>query len=113
MAYIIGVDDVSKEVKDIAVGVDGVAHAVKSAYIGVDGVARKFYQRGYYEKRVYFFGYTGTLGDYYLADKIYSVKTDGSDPIEYTLETPILAFYTGTDSSLYFYIFLVMPHGKI
>ena len=102
MAYIIGVDDVSKEVKDIAVGVDGVAHAVKSAYIGVDGVARKFYQRGYYEKRVYFFGYTGTLGDYYLADKIYSVKTDGSDPIEYTLETPILAFYTGTDSSLYF-----------
>lgn len=96
MAYIIGVDDVSKKVKDIAVGVDGVAHAIKSAYIGVDGVARKFYQRGYYEKRLYFFGYTGTLDTEYLTNKIYSVKPDGSDPIEYTLDNNIYAYRTIT-----------------
>ena len=63
MAYIIGVDDVSKKIKEIVMGIDGVAHPVKSAYIGVDGIAQKFFQRGYYQKRIYFFGYTGTLGD--------------------------------------------------
>lgn len=98
MAYIIGVDDVSKKVKDIAVGVDGTAKFVKTGYIGVDGVARKFYGRGYYEKRLYFFGYTGTLGTESLTNKVYSIKPDGTDPIEYTLSTSIYSFYTSTSS---------------
>ncbi len=102
MAYIIGIDDVSKKVKEIAVGTDDVAKPIKSAYIGVDGVARKFFQRGYYQKRLYFFGYTGTLGDNYLTNKLYSVQVDGTAPIEYTLETPIYAFYKGNDNAGYF-----------
>ena len=101
MAYIIGVDDVSKKIKEIVMGIDGVAHPVKSAYIGVDGISQKFFQRGYYQKRIYFFGYTGTLGDNYLTNKIYSIKTDGTEPLEYTLETPIMAYYKGYTGTFY------------
>lgn len=99
MAYIIGVDEVAKKVKDIAVGADDVAHAVKSAYIGVDGVARKFYQRGKYTKKLYFFG-APSSGDEYITNKLYSVKDDGTEPIEYTLNRSIYAYRTRTNSFL-------------
>lgn len=92
MGVHIGVDGVAKSIKEIAVDVDGVARFVKKGYIGVDGVAKQFYNHVTYEKRLYFFGYTGTLGSSYTTNKLYSVKTDGTEPIEYTLETPIYAF---------------------
>ena len=96
MAYIIGVDDVSKKVKDVAVGVDGIATFVKRGYIGVDGVARKFYDRASYQKRLYFFPTGRTSGVKNITNKLYSVTEFGTDPIEYTFDDEIIVSIVDT-----------------
>lgn len=45
--FMIGVDGVAKEVRDMYIGVDGVAHSVIAGFIGVDGKAQVFFG-GYY-----------------------------------------------------------------
>lgn len=92
MTYIIGVDDVSKKVKDIAVGADDTAKFIRRGYIGVDGVARKFYDRGSYQKRLYFFGNTTTSGNSLYASKLYSVTSFGLEPMEYDIGEQFLVY---------------------
>ena len=50
--FMIGVDGVAREVKQMYIGVDGVAHKVKAGFIGVDGGARVFFG-GYYHLRIH------------------------------------------------------------
>ena len=72
--FMIGVDGVAREVKEMYIGVDGVAHKVRTGFIGVDGAARVFYG-GYYQPAINETVISLNSGEYFPIDQKFAPGT--------------------------------------
>ena len=109
-AYV-GVNGISRNVKNIYVGVNGVARKVVKGYVGVNGIARQFW--GAIPPSVGYWDYWTSVGD--LSNPIMSIRVQNSDSDYYKFKlykrNNKIAYYGTfyTISNNYFSYFLMSP----